>query len=98
MELDETNQNKEAEIMTMATTIQKWGNSLAVRIPKDIAERINIHKGSEIEIRVEESEGTIKIVPIKRPKSYSLEELLKQCKPENRHQEIDFGSEGNELL
>lgn len=32
---------------------------------------------------------------MKKPK---LEELLAQCKPENRHEEIDFGQEGEELL
>ena len=35
IESNEMNNKKEAEIMAMATTIQKWGNSLAVRIPKD---------------------------------------------------------------
>ena len=98
MEWNEMNHKKEVEIMTMATTIQKWGNSLAVRIPKDVAERVEIHQGSEIEMRVVENEGTITLVPKKQLKKYSLEELLVQCKPENRHAEIDFGVEGNELL
>lgn len=98
MNWEEMNQKKEVEMMTMATTIQKWGNSLAVRIPKDVAERIKIHQGSEIEMRVGENEGTITIVPKKQPKKYLLEELLAQCKPENRHVETDFGIEGNELI
>ena len=98
MESNEMNHKKEVKIMAMATTIQKWGNSLAVRIPKDVAERVEIHQGSEIEMRVVENEGTITLVPKKQSKKYSLEELLAQCKPENRHAEIDFGVEGNELL
>lgn len=98
MESNAMNNEKEVEWMTIATTIQKWGNSLAVRIPKDIAERIKIHQGSEIELRVEEHEGVIILVPKKQPKKYSLEELLAQCNSENRHAEINFGIEGNELL
>nr|WP_233129806.1 hypothetical protein [Domibacillus epiphyticus] len=37
-------------------------------------------------------------VPKKRPKKYSLEELLSKITPENRHKEIDFGVEGNEII
>ena len=62
---------KEVEIMSMATTVQKWVNSLAVRIPKDIAERVEIHQGSEMEMRVVENEGTITLFP-KQQKKYSL--------------------------
>ncbi|XJZ26665.1 AbrB/MazE/SpoVT family DNA-binding domain-containing protein [Bacillota bacterium Lsc_1132] len=89
---------KEVEIMTAATTVQRWGNSLAVRIPKDIAERVEIHQGCEMEIRVTGNEKTITLIPKNQPKKYSLDELLAQCKPENRHQEIDFGIEGNEII
>lgn len=45
-----------------------------------------------------ENEGTILLVPKKKSKKYSLEELLAQCTPENRHAEVDFGIEGNELI
>ncbi|WP_251032775.1 AbrB/MazE/SpoVT family DNA-binding domain-containing protein [Bacillus sp. ISL-7] len=98
MEEKKMYEEKEVEIMSMATTVQKWGNSLAIRIPKDVAERVEIHQGSEMEMRVVGNEGTITLVPKKQSKKYSLEELLAQCKPENRHVEIDFGIEGNELI
>ncbi|PKR82502.1 AbrB/MazE/SpoVT family DNA-binding domain-containing protein [Heyndrickxia camelliae] len=83
--------------MTVGTTVQKWGNSLAVRIPKDVAERVAIQQGSELELNVVDDER-ITLIPKKQPKTYSLDELLAQCKPENRHNEIDFGVEGNELI
>lgn len=83
--------------MTVSTTIQKWGNSLAVRIPSAVAEQVSIKQGTEIEISIIE-DGAIRIVPKKRPKKYSLNELLEQITPENRHKEIDFGTEGNELI
>ncbi|MBL5803968.1 AbrB/MazE/SpoVT family DNA-binding domain-containing protein [Bacillus sporothermodurans] len=50
----------------MTTTIQKWGNSLAVRIPKDVAEQLRIHQGSEIEMKVMKNEGTITLIPTSR--------------------------------
>jgi antitoxin MazE len=98
MEQKDMNEEKEVEIMTVATTVQKWGNSLAIRIPKDVAERVEIYQGSEMEIKVVGNEGIITLVPKKQQKKYSLDELLAQCKPAYRHDEIDFGIEGNELI
>lgn len=89
--------DKGVEIMTMAATVQKWGNSLAIRIPKDVAEKIRIQQGSEMEMKVMGQEK-ITLVPKKQVKKYSLEELLSQITPENRHDEIDLGIEGNELI
>lgn len=83
--------------MTTATTVQKWGNSLAIRIPKDVVERIAIQQGSELEMTVVDDER-ITLVPKHQPKKYKLEELLARITPENRHEEIDFGVEGNELI
>jgi antitoxin MazE len=83
--------------MTAATTVQKWGNSLAVRIPKDVAEKVRIDQGTEMEWQVSEKEG-IKLVKKQPPKVFSLEELLAQCTPDRAHDEIDFGIEGNELI
>lgn len=96
MEWKEVNKENEVELMTAATTIQKWGNSLAVRIPKDIAERIKIQQGSEVNLV--EKEGKIILMPKKPQIKYSLDDLLAQCKPENRHEEVDFGVEGRELI
>lgn len=81
--------------MTVETTVQKWGNSLAVRIPSAFAERVAIQQGSEIEMHVV-NDREISLIPKK--KTPVLEELLAKVTPENRHAEIDFGSEGNELI
>jgi antitoxin MazE len=80
--------------INMTTTVQKWGNSLGVRIPQAIAERYAIEKGSEIEF--DPTEQGVLLVPKK--KKPTLSELLSQCKPENRHEYIDFGSVGKELF
>lgn len=78
----------------MTTKIQKWGNSLAVRIPRHVAEQLSLQQGSEVEMTVDKHEITLK------PKSTkpTLEELLSQCTPDKRHEEIDFGRIGRELI
>jgi len=79
----------------LATTVQNRGNSLAIRIPKYIAEQVKIEEGSKIEIAAENQ--SIKIIPLKR--KMTLGELLAKITPENRHEEIDFGlPQGNELI
>jgi antitoxin MazE len=79
----------------MRTTVQKWGNSLGIRIPSQIAEKIAVSQGSEVDLIVAYDHSLIVMPKKKKP---TLEELLAQCQPENRHDEIDFGVEGKELL
>ncbi|MFZ3580381.1 AbrB/MazE/SpoVT family DNA-binding domain-containing protein [Virgibacillus sp. DJP39] len=87
--------NNNKGVFSMTTKVQKWGNSLGVRIPQKVAERFGVVNGSELELCVEERGILLKPV-IKDP---TLEELLAQITEDNRHDEIDFGgSEGNELL
>lgn len=75
--------------------VQKWGNSLGIRIPGPFAEQLNIIEGSEIELQL--LDGQIVLRPIRHKPT--LEELLAGITPENRHDEINFGKpEGNELL
>lgn len=78
----------------MKTTIQKWGNSLAVRIPKNISEETRVSEGSNIDIIVEN--GHIVLSPEK--KGYSLKELLKNITIKNIHSEISTGDQiGGEI-
>ena len=65
----------------MQMTIKKWGNSLATRIPKAIAESTNLHLDQLVDI--EAVNGKIVITPIAVKKEYKLDELLSQCKPES---------------
>ena len=64
----------------MQMTIKKWGNSLATRIPKAIAESTDLHLDQLVDI--EEVNGKIVITPLEAKKEYKLSELLSQCKPE----------------
>ncbi len=79
----------------MTTRIKKWGNSLAVRLPKEIAEKYQLKEGSMIDFL--EDQGNIMIKPIESKKK-TLKELLKLVTPENRHELIDWGDPvGNEI-
>lgn len=83
----------------LATTkVQKWGNSLAVRIPTTVAERVAIHQGTDIELAINENQEIVLTPILVTPKTYTLDELLAGITPENRHEEIDFGKEGNEII
>lgn len=77
----------------MSVKIKKWGNSLGVRIPKTVIEKVNLSENSEVEI--ESKNGTIVIFPAK--KEYSLDSLLEQITKNNLHSEEDFQAEGNEV-
>ena len=79
----------------MVGTIAKWGNSLAVRIPQNLAKEINLAEGSQVQLVL--IDGRLTIEPITR-RGYSLEELIDAITPENLHNEIDSGvAVGNEV-
>jgi antitoxin MazE len=64
------------------TKIAKWGNSLAVRLPKLLAEDLDLTPGREIEIRRDGTQLTLETAATKRRiPSYRLEDLLAQIKP-----------------
>lgn len=68
----------------MQSTIQRWGNSLALCIPKVIADELGIAQDAAVEIFIRE--GQLVIAPIK-PKVYSLEAMVSAITDENRHDE-----------
>jgi antitoxin MazE len=82
----------------MPTTVQKWGNSLGIRVPKAIAEQANLTNGTEIEF--DTSGGVLTVRPKRRRRrKYKLADLLAQMKPRHRHGEIDSsGPRGRELI
>jgi len=73
----------------MQTKIKKWGNSLALRIPKLLASNVNLKLDKMVDISVEK--GSIIITPISE-KEYSLEKLLKGVNKNNLHGEFDTGA------
>lgn len=79
----------------MLTKVQKWGNSLALRIPKAFARDAQLENDSLVEITI--VEGQIIITPVEAP-SWTLEQLLAGINKKNIHREIETGSAvGNEI-
>ena len=74
--------------VVMITKIQKWGNSLGVRIPKSVAQDVQVQDGTVVDLRIDK--GRLVIVPIQK-NAYDLSEMLEQVTPENLHAEVDFG-------
>jgi antitoxin MazE len=71
----------------MQTQIGKWGNSLAVRIPKTYAKDLQLKEGMDLEVSL--LDGKLVLRPLER--AYTLEELVAQITPENVHEETDWG-------
>ncbi len=69
--------------------IVKWGNSLAVRIPKMIAEEAGVSEGDPIDLDAEHGEIKLR----RRDKVPTLEKLVSQITPKNRHGETMAGPE-----
>jgi antitoxin MazE len=71
----------------MSTKIQKWGNSLAIRIPKSYAEALKFDEGSEMKFKIIKD----KLVISKKKKSeFKLGDLLAKISEKNLHKEIIF--------
>lgn len=78
----------------LQTQIQKWGNSLAIRIPKPFAVEVGLEQNSTVTVSI--VDGKLVLEPVKP--EYTLAELLSQVTPENLHQEVETGAAvGNEV-
>lgn len=75
----------------MQAYIQKWGNSLGLRIPLQLAKQLNLHQGSTVTLEIED--GRIIIQPPK----YCLDTMLNQITLKNQHHPIlDDDKKGSE--
>ena len=75
--------------MPNESTISKWGNSLAVRIPLAIAKEASLGEGDRVTLALDGS-GGITLRPKRR--KYELSELVSRITPKNRHRETEWGS------
>ena len=73
----------------MLPKIQKWGNSLAVRIPQAVAKETQLCVGEAVNLASQD--GQIVIIPV-RQQRYKLADLLKDITPHNLHDEVSIGT------
>ncbi len=73
----------------MRTRVQRWGNSLAVRIPKSFAAELRLDHDSEVDLAL--VNGRLAVVPVATP-SFTLDALLQGITETNVHQEVDTGT------
>jgi antitoxin MazE len=72
----------------MKTHVQKWGNSLALRIPKSFASEVGLKSESPVDVSL--ANGKLVISPISKPE-LTLRQLLTKVTPENIHHEVQTG-------
>jgi len=79
----------------LKTLVQRWGNSLALRIPKAFAEEISVREGDEVEMSVAKG----RLIVARRPSpEYQIADLVEQIRPGNLHKEIVVqGPQGKEV-
>lgn len=71
----------------MRTRVQKWGNSLAVRIPKPFADGAGLQQSTEVDVSLKK--GEVRLVPV-RPR-WRLDQLLSRVTKRNVHHEVEAG-------
>ena len=75
-------------MLEVEVKLKKWGNSLAVRLPKEMTNNIDLHEDSKVTLSI--VDGNIVATPVKEYK-ITLDEMLEGITPENYGQIIDFG-------
>lgn len=71
----------------MRTHVQRWGNSLALRIPSALAEETDLEEGAEVTVAARRG----KLIVARSSRRFTLEELLEGITEDNLHTEIEAG-------
>ena len=76
----------------MPTTVETWGESLAVRIPPEVAERAGLTSGTPVELATDGDEVVLRPMNrLKRRKRGKLKAMVEAITSENQHDVIDWG-------
>jgi antitoxin MazE len=81
--------------MAIQVQIAKWGNSLGLRVPRDVAARVGLTEGARVDVEASD-DGRIIITRSRR--RFTLDELLADMTPEREHALEDDGPKGEESL
>lgn len=80
----------------MKARIQKWGNSMAMRIPKHMLEEMGLSADQEVELSI--VDGELRVRPLRSASAYNLEDLVKGITTSKRHTLVlDEGPVGREV-
>jgi antitoxin MazE len=71
------------------TTIKKWGNSAAVRIPTSVMQAMHLDLDDAVDVR--EEAGRLVIEKVQQ-ETYDVNDLIRRITRKNRHETVDFGS------
>ena len=77
----------------MVTRIQKWGNSLGLRIPRSLARQARVESGCEVKLTVQRGKLMVSAV---RTSTIRLKSLLSKVTADNIHREVPTGRRGRE--
>ena len=86
------------EIEMAIQTLKRWGNSLAVRIPANVANEVAFSEGQEVDVQVQD--GQVMVRPHTSIRRFSRERFIQQLREGKlqKHEEIDFGEpQGSEI-
>ena len=73
----------------MEARVQKWGNSLAIRIPKAFANQVGLADMVAVDLSVEGN--TLLVTPLQEPE-LTLADLLADLRPETIHEAVSWGA------
>lgn len=84
----------------MQVRVSRWGNSLAVRLPKALAEDLRLKEGQAVDVEIDD--GSVRLTPVERRKYPTLAEMVEEMKrlgPENEPPTVDWGPDvGAEII
>lgn len=84
----------------MQVRISRWGNSLAVRLPKAVADNLDLAEGQSVTLDIED--GSVRLTPLGQRKYPTLAEMVAEMKrlgPENEPETVDWGPDvGAEII
>jgi len=75
----------------MEVKLKKWGNSFGIRFNQNIIKELSLKENQSLEIKI--IDNKMILLPKK-----NLNDLISQINKNNLHNEVDFGTEGKELL
>ena len=80
--------------MTIQVQIAKWGNSLGLRVPRDVAARAGLTEGTRVDIEAKNG----RIIVTRSSRRFTLDELIARMTPEREHRLEDDGPAGAEMI